>query len=958
MKKSKSLRRQLFIVISFLIAFQSVIFIAVLTSSRVFHILDDESFRIFDRIVGEKSQELDAQLGILKTNLLREAENFNDIILEKNLTIDDNFNDRAFNSIMNILRNNIVTGAFIIVDKEYSKADSHHALYIRDSNPEFESGNTSQFTIELGPSSLAGKHKIALSPNWDIGLKIDDKDDFYNKPIEGTLRDPHMSLQEYGYFAPPFDILKDGKKVISYSLPLINSENKIFGVIGVEISPDLIAQSYLPKHDSSYNDYFYTLAKLNDNNEIDLSWYIPNKPVAHLYLSRNSTLKSEDLIDRDLRSVSIPSFDEMYCSSYYINLYDKSSAFSTDLALIGFISKEDIHQTSNNILIRLAASIIITVTIGLTTMFIINNYLTRRLSRLWGYLSNVDKIQVIDFPETKIKEIDKLTSTIEDLNKAVINNSKTTSKILELTNMPIACYEVENNNNQVFISHYLSDLLNLRYDSPVTKDEWENYYEVLISNPSENMENVYSYQHPRTGKTHWLKINEDDMDDGKIGTVMDITDEHEYNLHLIKELDYDYLTRLYNRAAFKRKIHDIVEDEPYKIGAMLFIDLDNLKYVNDFYGHNVGDSYIIKAGKVFSAFSKYGAIVSRISGDEFAIYIHGYDDKDSVLKLIFSTLEKYRKEFIALPDGERQRIRYSGGIAWYPEDSNNLNDLLKLADFAMYEAKHQSKGTIIEFNKQSYKENIYLFENREAINDLIDNSLIDFNFQPIVEINSGEIYGYEALMKPLQKSFNSPMEVLEVAKAEYKLNQLEKMIVFKVMEYFKDNQDLFEDKKLFVNSITNQTLSTKDGKFIRDEYKEILHKVVVEFIENEQIINKKIVRKINNIRKSGISIAIDDFGSGFSNEVQILDLEPDIIKVDIRIIRDIHKDSNKQHFLSNILSYSKSRGIKVVAEGVESKEELLYLKGEEVDFVQGYLIGYPDKNIKGIDDEILELIKN
>lgn len=167
------------------------------------------------------------------------------------------------------------------------------------------------------------------------------------------------------------------------------------------------------------------------------------------------------------------------------------------------------------------------------------------------------------------------------------------------------------------------------------------------------------------------------------------------NKQLIKEVDYDPLTNLNNRRAFQRKVTDRLKKQPDTIGAMIFADLDNLKYVNDTYGHDVGDRYIISAAQLFSKFASHDGIVGRISGDEFVIYLHGYKTEEEIIQLIQKELEQTEDVEILLSDGTKKRLSYSAGVAYYPKQSDNVLGLLKCSDRAMYVAKEQGRGKII-----------------------------------------------------------------------------------------------------------------------------------------------------------------------------------------------------------------------------------------------------------------------
>lgn len=421
------------------------------------------------------------------------------------------------------------------------------------------------------------------------------------------------------------------------------------------------------------------------------------------------------------------------------------------------------------------------------------------------------------------------------------------------------------------------------------------------------------------------------------------------------ELDHDLLTGLLNRNAFKRKAHSQISLAPGKMGALLFSDLDNLKYVNDTFGHDIGDKYIIAAAEMFALFDNMGGLVSRISGDEFAIYIHGFDSHQDIKSLLFSFIDANFHRAIPTPDQKMHKIRTSIGIACYPQDADNINDLLKYADYAMYQAKKYNKGSTQEFNKDSYLKNIYIFEKMELLNKLIEEELVHFAFQPIVNLHNGSIYGYEALMRSKMEEFSSPAEILSVGEPQSKLYQIEKLTIKGVLEWVEANFDLLEDKKIFLNSLAGQLLKTSDLNYLKDRFSGLFSNVVFEIMESGTEDDKIVIQKADSVRKEfGSLVAIDDFCTGHSNNFRLLHLAPDIVKIDKSFIENLHSDQDKQNILSNIIAFCNSKNIKVLAEGVETSEELQSVVDLGFDLVQGYYFSKPSFTLNPIREDRLK----
>jgi len=283
--------------------------------------------------------------------------------------------------------------------------------------------------------------------------------------------------------------------------------------------------------------------------------------------------------------------------------------------------------------------------------------------------------------------------------------------------------------------------------------------------------------------------------------------------------------------------------------------------------------------------------------------------------------------------------------------------LMRFADFAMYEVKHKAKGSIGEFDQQRYNKDSFLLCGKEELNTFIDEALVRFAFQPIVDAKTGEVFGYEALMRPQLETLKSPMEILRLAQSQSKLYEIERITWFKVMEAFQQHKKVFQDVKLFVNSIPNHILSKEDLEKLEAQYLPDLNHVIVEIIENEQSDQQITKQKQQMVRRWNSNLALDDFGSGYNSEIALLFLSPKYVKMDRYMIQGIDQDINRQKLVQNLLSYVQERGMKMIAEGVENKAELDILISFGIDYVQGYYLGRPNFTPLPIDFKVKEEIQ-
>ncbi len=433
--------------------------------------------------------------------------------------------------------------------------------------------------------------------------------------------------------------------------------------------------------------------------------------------------------------------------------------------------------------------------------------------------------------------------------------------------------------------------------------------------------------------------------------------ENNWLLKYINSIEQvDIFTNFSTKKALEEKVTSIIKRHPNAVGCMLYLDIDNIKFINDKYGYEIGDEFILKFAEILKYFNKYNSVISHINGGEFIVYLHCFKDEQELLELC-KELYSYADEFkVTTPDGVENKVHFSIGLSWYPENAQNFDTLYKYSDFALYYAKKNEKGRLTEFNLEDYKRNFNILENKLAINQLLDNKLVQFAYQPIVCLKTGDIYGYEALIRSKMNSFKSPFQIIEVATTQSKLPQLEALVIFSVYEDLKNNDEKLGDRKIFVNSLPSQVLDEDNVYELIKLYKNYIDRVVVEITEQDVINPGNLERKLAFVNEYNLELAIDDFGSGFSNEKRILALKPSIVKVDMELIQGISLNVDKQTIVSNLLDFCHNKNIRVIAEGVETSEDLKYISKLGVDYVQGYYVAKPNFEFLEIPDEIKQEI--
>ena len=250
-----------------------------------------------------------------------------------------------------------------------------------------------------------------------------------------------------------------------------------------------------------------------------------------------------------------------------------------------------------------------------------------------------------------------------------------------------------------------------------------------------------------------------------------------------------------------------------------------------------------------------------------------------------------------------------------------------------------------------------MLEGREALNRLIEQALVDIDFQPIVDCRTGKVVAYEALMRSRTDMFRNPGEILALARSESKLYQIERLTMFQALKSFAA-QNPAPGTLLFINSIPNQLLGAEDVALLEQQYPQLLSQVVLELTREEGLdIPKYHEGKLKTIRSWQAKVALDDYGASINGDATLVDIGPDFIKIDMSIIRNVDTDANRLQIMRNFIEYAHDHGIAVVAQGVETLAELQTLRENGMDYVQGHLLGRPSGRLEQAAAGIVECLK-
>lgn len=447
--------------------------------------------------------------------------------------------------------------------------------------------------------------------------------------------------------------------------------------------------------------------------------------------------------------------------------------------------------------------------------------------------------------------------------------------------------------------------------------------------------------HPRSEISHEIKDMFTNIGE-QIGSFI----KHkrlEGNLLYLSE--HDSLTGLANRKYFLHSLkNEIIRCKQNNSQlAIMFLDIDFFKKINDSYGHDAGDNLLKAVANTLRQATRETDTVARFGGDEFVILLRNVDREDviagialKILHLIAKVYKIYKHEFF---------ITTSIGISVYPRDGKNADKLLKKADQAMYFVKNTGKNNY----KFSYDmQSIYTKEKYQLENDLhhsLENNEMVLYYQPIVEVKNSHIIGIEALIRWQHPSgvMLSPISFIPIAIESNYIIKLGEWIINTACSQF---QEWHADglKNLSIN-IASPQLNTELVQMLKKiiirnniDPKKIILEITEQILMSNNEQNMKLIKELKNLN---IQVAIDDFGIGYSSFIYLKTFQMDFIKIDQSFVKDLPYNGSSAAIVNAILAIAKAMNVQVIAEGVETDAQFQFLKERGCDFIQGFYFSKP-----------------
>jgi len=441
---------------------------------------------------------------------------------------------------------------------------------------------------------------------------------------------------------------------------------------------------------------------------------------------------------------------------------------------------------------------------------------------------------------------------------------------------------------------------------------------------------------------------------GCVGTIQDVTEQRHSEKRMSYLANYDTLTDLPNRNLFQERLVHALNQAGRNSSsvAILFIDLDRFKAINDGLGHHIGDKLLNSVAIRLLKVLRESDTIARLGGDEFTVILENLESPQYAAMIAQKVLDKLSRSFHI--EGRELFITASIGITIYPRDAADMGTLLKNADTAMYLAKEEGKGTYRfftpELNVQAHKR----MNLENSLRKAMEKREFEIHYQPQLNLASGELTAMEALLRWNHKGrWIPPDEFIPVLDETGMLSELTGwMLKETCTRTCQWHNAGFLNLRVAVNLTAKQVQQKDLVSLLRRTLKLTglpAENLELEITENALVNQKAADSNLSHIKKLGVKLAVDDFGTGYSSLSYLKMFNVDTLKIDRTFIRDILTDKNDALIISAVVALSGHLGITTVAEGVETQEQADMLQKLGCDIVQGYLFSRPLPSEKLLD---------
>lgn len=418
----------------------------------------------------------------------------------------------------------------------------------------------------------------------------------------------------------------------------------------------------------------------------------------------------------------------------------------------------------------------------------------------------------------------------------------------------------------------------------------------------------------------------------------------------------DALTGLYNYSGFLRIAEqELLSDDTNSKINIAAIDIKGIHQINEIYGREIGERAIKAVAHQIQFSTSENDYSCRMANDEFLIAFYDSENAERYNQII-SKIENELQKVDLVPGTDFKLQIHHMNLLGKPESVSDLEYLINQATSIKNHKKANAKSNKGAQNSQA--DVMDEVKCNQIVTDILNRNLFTYHYQPIVNANDGSIFAYEALMR-CEAAKVTPLQILKSAKYLDRLSDVEKYTLLNVTHDVQDNIDSFGEAKVFINSLPGVSLKEDDEKEFAARLMNNDGRFVIEFTEESELDDAQLSSLKSKFDSYGCSIAVDDYGAGFSNANNLLRYMPQYVKIDRMLISKIQSNPQKQHLVRGIVEFAHDNGILALAEGVETAEELSECLKIGVDLIQGYYTGRPQREpLQNIAPEIIEQIRN
>ena len=437
---------------------------------------------------------------------------------------------------------------------------------------------------------------------------------------------------------------------------------------------------------------------------------------------------------------------------------------------------------------------------------------------------------------------------------------------------------------------------------------------------------------------------------GAVVTFMDITERKKQEAHILHQAHFDSLTQLPNRFLSLDRLSQLIRVAERSEGkiAVLFLDLDDFKKINDTLGHETGDNVLTMTAERLRGALRNGDTVGRLGGDEFIVLLGGLTKAEDALPVVKNITNQFCDPFII--DGRELMLTTSIGISIYPGDGKTPSELLRNADAAMYYSKDHGRNTHSCFTESMNLVIVRRLALEEQLHGALERGEFEVVYQPQIAIENGVTNSAEALLRWHSSALGdiSPSEFIPIAEHTGLIVPLGEFVLDQALAMVANcQQQYLSDFRIAVNISPRQVRDRNLVGFIRDTLlKSGLTSNSLELEITEGMLmsgHAEIDETMSAFEQLGVSIAMDDFGTGYSSLNYLRTYPFDVLKIDRSFIKDITEGPANKELINTIISMGHGLGLRVVAEGVETNDQFESLKALGCDYAQGYLFSKPMK---------------